>query len=232
MEVRVLGQFEVVVDGAPIDLSAQRPRAALAALVLRAGRPTSVDALTEAVWNGNAPASARKRPAPVHHADPACSSTRPPRDEPAGLPARARGRRARRDPLRAAAGRRETGAHGEQHPARTRALRSRDRPVAGGCAGRPRLAPVRARRGVASRRPAARVHRGTGRRRSPARPARPGADRARAARSGAPTARTPARPPDDRPVPSRSAGRRSCLLPRRQGAAGRRAGARAVRRAS
>ncbi len=58
MEVRVLGQFEVVVDGAPIELSAQRPRAALAALVLRAGRPTSVDALTEAVWNGNAPASA------------------------------------------------------------------------------------------------------------------------------------------------------------------------------
>ena len=58
MEVRVLGQFEVVVDGAPIELSARRPRAALAALVLHAGTPVSIDALAEAVWDGEAPASA------------------------------------------------------------------------------------------------------------------------------------------------------------------------------
>lgn len=57
MEIRLLGPFEVVVDGAPIELSARRPRAVLAALVLRAGKPVSVDTLTEAVWDGDAPAS-------------------------------------------------------------------------------------------------------------------------------------------------------------------------------
>ena len=57
MEIRLLGPFEVVVDGAPIELSARRPRAVLAALVLRAGKPVSVDTLTEAVWDGGAPAS-------------------------------------------------------------------------------------------------------------------------------------------------------------------------------
>ncbi len=58
MEIQLLGPFEVRIDGAPIDLSARRPRAVLAALVLRAGTPVSVDALAEAVWDGDAPPSA------------------------------------------------------------------------------------------------------------------------------------------------------------------------------
>ncbi|HEX6763081.1 MAG TPA: BTAD domain-containing putative transcriptional regulator [Gaiellaceae bacterium] len=58
MDVRLLGPFEVVVDGSPVAPSARRPRALLAALVLRAGSPVSVDALIEAVWDGDAPESA------------------------------------------------------------------------------------------------------------------------------------------------------------------------------
>jgi predicted ATPase/DNA-binding SARP family transcriptional activator len=58
MDVRLLGPFEVVVDGTPVALSARRPRALLAALVLRAGTPVSVDSLVDAVWDGNAPESA------------------------------------------------------------------------------------------------------------------------------------------------------------------------------
>jgi predicted ATPase/DNA-binding SARP family transcriptional activator len=58
MEFRVLGPLEVVEAGAPIQLTARRQRALLAALLLRAGEGVSADALIEAVWSGSPPASA------------------------------------------------------------------------------------------------------------------------------------------------------------------------------
>ncbi len=58
LEVRVLGPFEALVDGAPIRLG-RRPRTLLAALVLRRGGSVTTEALIEAVWEGSAPASAR-----------------------------------------------------------------------------------------------------------------------------------------------------------------------------
>ncbi len=57
MEFRVLGPLEVSADGEPIAISAPRPRAVLAALLLRAGEAVSPDALAEAVWAGRPPAS-------------------------------------------------------------------------------------------------------------------------------------------------------------------------------
>ncbi len=59
VEFRVLGPLEVLVDDAPVAPSARRQRVLLAALLLRAGEVVSADTLTEAVWNGEAPASAQ-----------------------------------------------------------------------------------------------------------------------------------------------------------------------------
>lgn len=58
-EIRVLGPFEVVGAGGPVALADKQARL-LAALVLAEGRACGVDELVEAVWNGAAPASARK----------------------------------------------------------------------------------------------------------------------------------------------------------------------------
>ncbi len=57
IEFRVLGTFDVLVDGVPLAL-VPRPGRLLAALVLRAGETVSADALIESVWDGRAPASA------------------------------------------------------------------------------------------------------------------------------------------------------------------------------
>jgi predicted ATPase/DNA-binding SARP family transcriptional activator len=57
-DVRVLGPVEVVADGSPIQLVGKHVRVLSALLI--AGRPCGVDELVEAVWDGTAPASARK----------------------------------------------------------------------------------------------------------------------------------------------------------------------------
>src|SRR5665213_759065 len=58
MEFRLLGPFEVVAGGAPIELRARAPRALLAMLALRAGEVVSADALIDGIWSGEPPASA------------------------------------------------------------------------------------------------------------------------------------------------------------------------------
>jgi DNA-binding SARP family transcriptional activator len=57
-EVRVLGPVEVVADGAAIPLAGKQVR--LLSALLIADRACGVDELVEAVWDGEAPASARK----------------------------------------------------------------------------------------------------------------------------------------------------------------------------
>ena len=54
----MLGPLEVAIDGTPVELTARRPRALLAALLLRANEVVAVDALADALWNGQPPASA------------------------------------------------------------------------------------------------------------------------------------------------------------------------------
>lgn len=52
LRVRCLGEFRVLVDGSPVDLSAVRPRArsALRMLALNAGRPVHREQLADALW--------------------------------------------------------------------------------------------------------------------------------------------------------------------------------------
>jgi len=58
VEFRVLGPLDVSVDGEPIELTAPRPRALLAALILRGGSVVPAESLAEALWSGSPPASA------------------------------------------------------------------------------------------------------------------------------------------------------------------------------
>ena len=58
-EVRVLGPIEVVGDAGGVPLADKQARL-LAALVLADGQSRGVDELVEAIWEGSAPASARK----------------------------------------------------------------------------------------------------------------------------------------------------------------------------
>src|SRR3954468_7872821 len=60
MEFRVLGPFEVRVDGHPIALPGAKPRALLAALVVCANESVSADRLALGLWGENAPGTARK----------------------------------------------------------------------------------------------------------------------------------------------------------------------------
>jgi predicted ATPase/DNA-binding SARP family transcriptional activator len=57
-EVRVLGPVTVARDGEPVALAAKHTR--LLAALLAVGRPCGIDELVESVWDGPAPASARK----------------------------------------------------------------------------------------------------------------------------------------------------------------------------
>ncbi|MFI0445417.1 AfsR/SARP family transcriptional regulator [Actinomadura sp. 6N118] len=59
VEFRVLGPLEAVVQGGPVPLGGRRARLVLAALLLDAGRVTTVDRLAEVVWQGSPPASVR-----------------------------------------------------------------------------------------------------------------------------------------------------------------------------
>ena len=58
MQVRLLGPVDVV-DGTPRPVPGKRRRAVLAVLALHAGRPVSPEQLIEAVWDGQAPATAQ-----------------------------------------------------------------------------------------------------------------------------------------------------------------------------
>lgn len=58
MEIRLLGRFDVVADGAVVALGGPRQRAVLAVLALNANEIVSVDRLADEVWGGDPPASA------------------------------------------------------------------------------------------------------------------------------------------------------------------------------
>ena len=65
LEVRLLGTFQVVVDGRPAGSGGSKRDALLALLALRGGRPASVDALIDDLWGSDMPASPRN--AVQHH---------------------------------------------------------------------------------------------------------------------------------------------------------------------
>lgn len=58
MELRLLGRFDVVVDGAAVSLGGPRQRAFLAVLAIHANEIVSVDRLAEEVWGPDLPATA------------------------------------------------------------------------------------------------------------------------------------------------------------------------------
>ena len=60
MEFRILGPVEVIDKGRVVPLDAQKPRALLAILLLRANAPVPRDRLIEELWDGRAPASSAK----------------------------------------------------------------------------------------------------------------------------------------------------------------------------
>jgi DNA-binding SARP family transcriptional activator len=55
----ILGPFQAYLDGRTIPIKATKQRALLAALVLRANRPVTVDELTELLWDDRSPPGAR-----------------------------------------------------------------------------------------------------------------------------------------------------------------------------
>jgi DNA-binding SARP family transcriptional activator len=57
-EFRVLGPFEVVVDGKAVPLGGPQPRAAHALLVFRTNRVVATDTIVEALWSEAVPGSA------------------------------------------------------------------------------------------------------------------------------------------------------------------------------
>src|SRR5215469_6608259 len=60
MQFRVLGPLEVIADGRTVALQAAKHRMLLAALLVRANQVVSADALIDALWDGQPPASAAK----------------------------------------------------------------------------------------------------------------------------------------------------------------------------
>jgi DNA-binding SARP family transcriptional activator len=65
LEIRLLGTFQVTVDGCPAARGGSKRDALLALLALRRGRPASVDALIEDLWGCDLPSSPRN--AVQHH---------------------------------------------------------------------------------------------------------------------------------------------------------------------
>jgi DNA-binding SARP family transcriptional activator len=65
LEIRLLGAFQVTVDGRPAGTGGSKRDALLALLALRRGRPASVDALIDDLWGSDMPASPRN--AVQHH---------------------------------------------------------------------------------------------------------------------------------------------------------------------
>jgi ABC-type transport system substrate-binding protein/DNA-binding SARP family transcriptional activator/streptogramin lyase len=60
LEFRILGPFEARIDGRTLELPAGKPRALLAALLLRSGEVVSVDALVDELWGEHPPPTAAK----------------------------------------------------------------------------------------------------------------------------------------------------------------------------
>ena len=65
LEVRLLGPFEVVVAGHPVEVPGAKRQALVACLALRAGRVVPTDTLVEALWGSELPAAPRN--AVQHH---------------------------------------------------------------------------------------------------------------------------------------------------------------------
>ncbi|TML64594.1 MAG: hypothetical protein E6G22_04075 [Actinobacteria bacterium] len=59
-EFRLLGPLEAVVDGAPVRLAAEKPRALLALLLLNRNRVVPTERLVDELWGEEAPARATK----------------------------------------------------------------------------------------------------------------------------------------------------------------------------
>src|SRR5947208_16072550 len=59
-EFRLLGPLEAVVDGTPVRLAAEKPRALLALLLLNRNRVVSTERLVDELWGEEAPARATK----------------------------------------------------------------------------------------------------------------------------------------------------------------------------
>src|SRR4051812_832100 len=60
MEVRLLGQMEVVVGGGPVDIGGRLPRSILAVLSISPNQVVSADRLADDVWSGDPPPSATR----------------------------------------------------------------------------------------------------------------------------------------------------------------------------
>ena len=62
-DFRLLGPFEVVEDGRPVELPRGKPRALLARLLLDPGRVVAVETLIESIWGDPPPPclSSRKK---------------------------------------------------------------------------------------------------------------------------------------------------------------------------
>ncbi|MFI6641234.1 BTAD domain-containing putative transcriptional regulator [Streptomyces sp. NPDC050504] len=61
MEFRILGPLDISADGQAISLQGARQRTIMSMLLLAPNRVVSVDALADAVWHGNPPATARNQ---------------------------------------------------------------------------------------------------------------------------------------------------------------------------
>ena len=59
LEIRLLGPFEVLVGGRPVNVAGSKRDGLLALLALRRGRVVGVDALIEALWGEHLPAAPR-----------------------------------------------------------------------------------------------------------------------------------------------------------------------------
>ena len=59
LEVRLLGPFEVVVGGEPVEVPGAKRQALVACLALRTGRVVPTDTLVEALWGSELPAAPR-----------------------------------------------------------------------------------------------------------------------------------------------------------------------------
>ena len=65
LEIRLLGPFEVVIGGEPVDVPGAKRQALVACLALRSGRVVSTDTLVEALWGSDLPSAPRN--AVQHH---------------------------------------------------------------------------------------------------------------------------------------------------------------------
>jgi predicted ATPase/DNA-binding SARP family transcriptional activator len=65
LEVRLLGPFEVIVAGKPVEVRGAKRQALVAFLALRAGRVVATDSLVDALWGSDLPAAPRN--AVQHH---------------------------------------------------------------------------------------------------------------------------------------------------------------------